>query len=126
MTTFRKKNKVRALYYRVRGTGENLLLIHGLGSSGADWEFQVRALERKFRVIVPDLPGSGHSSPMEGEWRIADFAAVLWGLIDHLKIGRINIVGFSFGGAVALEMALQRPDSVPRLAMINTLVTYKI
>ena len=126
MTTFRLKNKSRSLYYRVRGKGENLLLIHGLGCSGADWEVQVRALERRFRVIVPDLPGSGYSSPMEDSYNLADFAEVLWTLLDHLNISRTNIAGFSFGGAVALEMALQRPDSVPRLALINTLVTYRI
>lgn len=126
MTTFRLKNKKRWLYYRVRGKGENLLLIHGLGSSGADWEFQVRALERRFRVIVPDLPGCGFSSAIEGNFNISDFAQSLWGLLDHLKIAKINIVGFSLGGAVALEMTLQRPDNVPRLALINSLVTYRI
>jgi 3-oxoadipate enol-lactonase len=126
VTTFRQKNKARSLYYRVRGNGENLLLIHGLGCSGADWECQVRALERRFRVIVPDLPGSGFSSPIEGDFSISDFAQTLWALMDHLKIPQTNIVGFSFGGAVAVEMTLQRPDSVPRLALINTLLTYKI
>jgi 3-oxoadipate enol-lactonase len=126
MTTFRQKNKTRSLYYRVRGKGENLLLIHGLGCSGADWECQVRALERRFRVIVPDLPGSGFSSPIEGDFNISDFAQTLWALVDHLKIPQTNIVGFSLGGAVALEMTLQRPESVPRLALINTLLTYKI
>ena len=126
MTTFRLKNKTLSLYYRIRGTGEPLLLIHGLGSSGADWEFQVRALERRFRVIVPDLPGCGFSSAIEGEFGIADFAQALWALLSHLHISRTNIAGFSLGGAVALEMALQRPDDVPRLALINTLVTYKI
>jgi 3-oxoadipate enol-lactonase len=126
VTTFRLKNKTRSLYYRVRGAGENLLLIHGLGGSGADWEFQIRALERRFRVIIPDLPGSGFSSPLEGFCSISALADTLWMLIDHLKMQKINIAGFSLGGAVALEMALQRPDSVPRLAMINSLATYRI
>jgi 3-oxoadipate enol-lactonase len=126
VTTFRLKNKPRALYYRIRGDGEHLLLIHGLGSCGEDWEFQVRALERRFRVIVPDLPGTGRSSPTEGKDSIADYAQVLWALIDHLKISRVNVAGFSLGGAVALEMALQRPDCVPRLAMINSLATYRV
>jgi 3-oxoadipate enol-lactonase len=127
VTTFKlEKNKTRVLYYRMRGKGENLLLIHGLGSSGTDWEWQVRALERRFRVIIPDLPGSGYSSPMDGEFSISDFANVLWALLDHLHVSQTNVAGFSFGGAVALEMALQRPESIPRLALINTLVTYRI
>lgn len=126
MTTFRLNNKRRWLYYRVRGSGENLLLLHGLGLSGADWEFQVRALERRFRIIIPDLPGCGFSSPTEGDVSIHDFAQSMWVLLDHLKISTINIAGFSLGGAVALEMALQRPDDVSRLVLINSLLTYRI
>ena len=127
MTAFKlDQNKTRALYYRVRGKGEPLLFIHGLGSSGTDWEWQVRALERRFRVIVPDLPGSGHSSALDRDASISDFAKMLWALLEHLEVSQINIAGFSLGGAVALEMALQRPDNVPRLALINTLITYRI
>ena len=126
MTTFKLNDRTRSLYYRVRGHGQHLLLIHGLGSSGADWEFQVRALERHFRVIVPDLPGSGCSPPLEGGFSIGDCAHVLWALLDHLQVPRVKIAGFSLGGAVALEMALQRPQSVDRLALINTLLSYRI
>jgi pimeloyl-ACP methyl ester carboxylesterase len=49
----------------------------------------------------------------------------LWALLDELEITRPNIVGYSLGGAVALEMALQRPDSVPRLGLINSLTSYR-
>jgi 3-oxoadipate enol-lactonase len=114
-----------SLHYLVRGHGEPLLLIHGLGSSGADWAFQVVALEKRFRVIVPDLPGSGHSPPPRDEYTINGFAAALWSLLDHLQVSRANIIGFSLGGAVALEMAAQRPASVPRLGLINSLATYR-
>jgi 3-oxoadipate enol-lactonase len=119
------RNDELSIHYLQRGRGEPLLLIHGLGGSGADWAFQVAALERRFRVIVPDLPGSGHSLPPRSEYTIAGFAGALWKLMDHLKIVRPNIVGFSLGGAVALEMATLRPDCVPKLALINSLATYK-
>ncbi|HEX3951066.1 MAG TPA: alpha/beta hydrolase [Steroidobacteraceae bacterium] len=112
------------IHYLERGRGEPLLLIHGLGCSGADWAFQVAALEHRFRIIVPDLPGSGHSLPPRNEYTIAGFAAALWKLMDHLQIVRPNIVGFSLGGAVALEMATLRPACVPRLGLINSLATY--
>jgi pimeloyl-ACP methyl ester carboxylesterase len=115
----------QSIHYLQRGRGEPLLLIHGLGCSGADWAFQVAALEAHFRIIVPDLPGSGHSSPPRGEYTIAGFAVALWKLMDHLRIAQTNIVGFSLGGAVALEMATLRPGGVPRLALINSLATYQ-
>jgi 3-oxoadipate enol-lactonase len=114
-----------SLHYLIRGRGEPLLLIHGLGGSGADWVFQVAALEKRFQVIIPDLPGSGHSPPPRGEYTINGFAGALWSLLDHLRISRANIIGFSLGGAVALEMAAQRPECVPRLGLINSLATYR-
>jgi pimeloyl-ACP methyl ester carboxylesterase len=114
------------LHYRVRGVGEPVLLIHGLGSSGADWALQVSALAGDFPVIVPDLPGCGHSERRTSICAIEAFADSLWSLVDDLDEARVNIVGFSLGGAVALEMALQRPDAVPRLALINTLATYRV
>jgi pimeloyl-ACP methyl ester carboxylesterase len=85
----------------------------------------VAALEHRFRLIIPDLPGSGHSPPPRSEYTIAGFANAMWRLMDHLKIPRPNIVGFSLGGAVALEMATLRPDCVPKLGLINSLATYQ-
>jgi 3-oxoadipate enol-lactonase len=114
------------LHYLVRGSGEPVLLVHGLGSSGADWAFQLPALEAHFRVIVPDLPGSGHSAAPSGPLSIESFASALWALLDHLHASPANVVGFSLGGAVALEMALQRPQCVPRLALINSLASYRV
>jgi 3-oxoadipate enol-lactonase len=113
-----------SIHYLERGRGEPLLLLHGLGCSGADWAFQVAALERRFRLIIPDLPGSGHSSPPR-EYSIDGFARAMWKLMDHLDIARPNIVGFSMGGAVALEMATLRPACVPRMGLINSLATYR-
>jgi len=116
----------RSIHYLERGRGEPLLLIHGLGSSGADWALQAVALEARFRVIIPDLPGSGRSAPPPAGYSITEFAASLWALLDHLSASHVNIVGFSLGGAVGLEMALQRPNSVRRLALINSLGSYRL
>jgi 3-oxoadipate enol-lactonase len=122
---FFRNNNNPSIHYLIRGQGEPLLLIHGLGGSGADWVFQVAALEKRFQVIVPDLPGSGRSAPPRDEYTIEGFATSLWSLLDHLGISRTNIIGFSMGGAVALEMAARRPSHVPRLGLINSLATYR-
>jgi 3-oxoadipate enol-lactonase len=116
----------RSIHYLERGRGEPLILIHGLGSSGADWLLQVAVLQRRFRLIIPDLPGCGQSARPRGSCSIAGFAAALWSLLDHLEVPRTNIVGFSLGGAVGMEMALQRPDAVHRLALINSLAAYRL
>jgi pimeloyl-ACP methyl ester carboxylesterase len=70
------RDKKSALHYLVRGHGEPLLFIHGLGGSGADWAFQVAALEKRFRVIVPDLPGSGHSPPPRNGYSSARYGGM--------------------------------------------------
>jgi 3-oxoadipate enol-lactonase len=121
-------HKGRCLHYLERGRGDTLLLIHGLGCSAADWALQVPVFQDRFRVIVPDLPGSGHSEiPREG-FSVEGFAAALWSLLDHIGASgsRVNIVGFSLGGAVAIEMSLQRPGAVHRLGLINSLATYRL
>lgn len=121
------RHAAQTLNYLDRGSGEPLLLIHGLGSSGADWAFQVPALEPHCRVLAPDLPGCGFSVPPEGgRYEIASLAQAMWALLDGLGLPAANVAGFSLGGAVALEMALQRPQAVPRLALINSLATYRI
>ena len=114
------------LHYRVHGQGEPLVLLHGLGSSGADWAFQAEFLGADFRLIVPDLRGSGLSIAPRGRFSIAQFANDVWQLLDELAVTRAHIMGFSLGGAVAMEMALQRPDAVARMMTINTLPSYRL
>jgi pimeloyl-ACP methyl ester carboxylesterase len=113
------------LAYQIRGNGDPVLLIHGLGCRGADWLLQVAPLESRFRPIIPDLPGSGVSPPPRGTPSIQGYASALWGLLDALNVPAAHLGGFSLGGAVALEMALQYAARVPRLALINSLASYQ-
>lgn len=113
------------LYYQTFGAGEPLVLIHGLGSSGDDWAFQIAPLASRHLLVVPDLRGSGRSSAPRGPYSIGQFAEDLWRLLDALNLRRVHLLGFSLGGAVAMEMALQRPDAVDRVMTINTLPSYR-
>jgi 3-oxoadipate enol-lactonase len=114
------------LHYSRRGSGAPLLLIHGLGSSGEDWAFQIPALSPHFDLILPDLRGSGRSGKPAGKYSIAQFADDLWSLLDKLECAKVHIVGFSLGGAVAMEMALMRPQAVLRMVLINSLPSYRV
>ena len=118
--------RAEQLHVRCYGRGDPVLLIHGLGSSGDDWAFQLPALAAQHRLIVPDLPGAGRSAKPAGRYRIDGFATALWTLLDHLGHARVHLVGFSLGGAVALEMALQRPVAAHRLVLINSLPSYRV
>ena len=114
------------LHLRCYGAGPPLLLIHGLGSSGDDWAFQIGPLSQHFRLLVPDLRGCGASPAGHGKVSIRGFGEDLWQLLDRLGLDQIAIAGFSMGGAVALEMALQQPRRVQQLATINSLPSYRV
>ncbi len=113
------------LFYECIGAGTPLLLIHGLGSSGDDWAFQRDDFSRVRTVVMPDLRGSGRSAKPPGPYTIAQFADDLWSLLDALRIDAVDIVGFSMGGAVAIEMALLHPARVNKLVLCNALANYR-
>ena len=113
------------LFYECVGAGPPLLLIHGLGSSGDDWAFQREAFARRHRLILVDLRGSGRSAKPPGPYSMAQFADDLWTLLDGLGIDALDLLGFSLGGSVAIEMALGRPDRVRRLVLCNALADYR-
>jgi pimeloyl-ACP methyl ester carboxylesterase len=114
-----------SIYYECEGAGPPLLLIHGLGSSGDDWAFQLEDFARHFTLILPDLRGSGRSDKPPGRYSIAQFAADLWALLDTLGVESADILGFSLGGAVAQEMALLHPTRVRKLVLCNALANYR-
>ena len=112
------------LYFQLAGAGEPVVLLHGLGASSADWEYQVPELSKRFQVIVPDFRGHG-ASDRAGEYGVERFAADTWQLLDRLKVRAPVLVGHSMGGAVAMQMALDRPGAVPKLVLANTLPSFR-
>ncbi len=108
------------LYYEEHGDGHPLMLIHGLGSSTRDWEFQVPEFSKSYRVITFDLRGHGHSDKPAGPYDIPMFAADLAGLLHALGTLSAHIVGISLGGAVAFQFALDFPAMVRTLSIVNS------
>ena len=108
------------LYYLEAGSGQPVLLLHGLGSCGDDWLFQTPILAECCRVIAPDLRGHGQSSPLRGPIRVAQLAADIAGLMDGLGLASAHIVGLSLGGLVGQQLAIDFPHKVQRLILVNT------
>lgn len=108
--------------YLDKGEGEVILLLHGLGSTKADWDLQIDAFSENYRVIAPDLRGHGNSSKpeLDKEYGIELCAEDNVLLLQELGISRCAIVGFSMGGAVAFEMVVKNPDLVSKLIIVNT------
>lgn len=106
--------------YEVVGDGETLVFIHGLGSSIVDWEEQVEAFKDKFRVLRYDVRGHGQTDKPSGRYSIPLFAQDLAKLLDKLEINEAHIVGLSMGGWIAFQFAVDRPDRVKSLTIVNS------
>jgi 3-oxoadipate enol-lactonase len=107
------------LEYAVRGSGETVLLIAGLGRDRRMWDAQAPLAER-FRVVAFDNRGVGGSARPAGPYTAAMLADDAAGLLDVLGVERAHVVGASLGGLIAQELALSRPERVARLALLCT------
>lgn len=108
------------LHYETHGAGPALLLIHGLGSCGLDWEEQVAEFARDHRVIVPDLRGHGRSARPERGYSMRQFGDDLAALLRALDATPAHVVGISLGGGIAFQLALDHPDCVRSLVIVNS------
>jgi pimeloyl-ACP methyl ester carboxylesterase len=101
------------------GHGPAALLVHGLGASKVSFLPTLAALAPHYRAIAVDLPGFGDSDkPIRAAYDPPYFARAMTALLDALELDRADFVGNSMGGRVALEMGLERPDRVRRLALL--------
>ena len=109
--------------YHDLGAGDPVLLIHGSGpgvTAWANWRVTMPALARTHRVIAPDMAGFGYTERVPG----TQYGMDLWvdhlvGLLDALGIGAAHLVGNSFGGALALAMAVRHPQRVRKLVLMG-------
>ena len=115
------------LSYEIHGsTGPLLLLLHGLGSRGEDWVFQIEALRDEYRVLAPDLRGHGDSPAASGWPTIGDMAVDVAELLEALGEHRAHVVGLSLGGGVALQLGLDYPQWVESLTIVNAAATLRV
>ncbi len=99
--------------------GEPVVLVHGLGNSSLVWRRVIAGLARDHRVVAPDLPGFGHSSPVPDADLLDAYVRFVAELIEHNGGVPAAVVGNSVGGAVALRLALIRPELVSRLVLVD-------
>jgi len=108
------------LYYEVHGEGPPLALISGLNGVGAFWKPHLDALARNYTVILHDHRGTGQSSPSRIDYSVEQMAGDLIEILDHLKIGKADMVGHSTGGAICQVLGIDWPERVARLVLSAT------
>jgi 2-hydroxymuconate-semialdehyde hydrolase len=106
------------------GSGAPVLLIHGSGpgvSAWANWRLVLPALAATRRVVAPDMVGFGHSDrPAGTRYDMDTWVRQALDLLDALDIERADLVGNSFGGALALALAIRAPQRVRRLVLMGS------
>ncbi|MBO9561317.1 MAG: alpha/beta hydrolase [Niastella sp.] len=111
----------RALFYRVIGTGAPVVLLHGFAEDGTVWQHQIEALEAKYRLIVPDLPGSGRSG-MSEDMSMEGLAAAVKQIVTDEVPGDepFVMIGHSMGGYVTLAFAELYPDRLKGIGLFHS------
>lgn len=116
-----------AVNYHDIGSGDPVVFIHGSGpgvTAWANWRLVLPKLAATRRVIAPDMVGFGYTERPEG----IQFSMDVWGkqlidFLDALKLEKVDLVGNSFGGALALWMAIRQPGRVRKLVLMGSMGT---
>lgn len=112
-----------SLFYQDEGSGSTVMLLHGFGESGSIWIEQAAYLKKDFRVITPDLPGSG-SSPLtemgDGFLTMEDYADAMLGILQKEQIDTITLIGHSMGGYIAMAFAEKYPAKLNAIGLFHS------
>ena len=115
-----KVGNLNTRYWALGDKGTAVILIHGLGASADIWMYNVEALARQHRLYVPDLIGFGRSDKPGPSFSPFDYTPFLDDFLNLLKMERVSLVGQSLGGGIALHYALQFPQKVNKLVLVDS------
>ncbi len=111
----------RTVHYEVDGAGEPILFLNGIMMSTRSWQPFIPTLVEKFMVIRVDFFDQGQSETLTGESYTQEIQVeLIRKLLEHLGLQRADVVGISYGGAVALQFAIEHPTMVRRLVLFNS------
>ncbi len=109
-----------SMNYEIEGKGENLVLIHGAGENLNMWYHQLPVFSKSYRVIAYDVRGAGKTESPEGEYSISLFAEDVYQLMNAIGVQDACFLGYSMGGRIALELALNHPELVKALVLASS------
>jgi len=110
------------LHYFAGGSGSPVVLVHGLGSSASlEWRFTLDALANQHQVFALDLPGFGQSDKPAVDYGLSFFQDTVRAFIAALNLPRVALMAVSFGGRVALGLALDSPAVIDKLVLVDSL-----
>ena len=108
------------MYYEIHGSGEPVVLLHGAFMAITDeWTDWVKELAKTRKVIAVEMQGHGRTADIDRDMTYDNLSGDVAALLDHLKIQRADIVGYSLGGVVAIDTAIRHPDKVRKVISIS-------
>jgi pimeloyl-ACP methyl ester carboxylesterase len=110
----------RKAHYLKAGRGSPVVLLHGGASDSRDWTETMPALSQSYTLYAPDMLGYGLTDRDKPGYYLSEFVDFTLDFIQKLGLDSVALVGHSIGGRVCLEIALQHPEKVRRLVLINS------
>ena len=107
------------LYYEIHGTGRPMILLHGGLMMGESFGPILPLMTQGHQVITVDLQGHGRTADVERPMDLRFMADDIAALIDHLRLEKPDVVGYSLGGGVALQTAVRYPAKIRRLVLVS-------
>ena len=109
------------MYYEVHGSGEPVVLLHGAFMTITNnWTGWIGELSKTRKVIAVEMQGHGRTADIERDISGANLADDVAALLDHLKIPKADLIGYSMGGGVAMQCAIRHPDKVRKVVVISS------
>jgi pimeloyl-ACP methyl ester carboxylesterase len=110
------------MYYEVHGSGDPVVLLHGafmtITNNWTDW---IGELSKTRKVIAVEMQGHGRTADIDRDITSENLADDVAALLDHLKIPRADLIGYSMGGGVAMQCAIRHPDKVRKVVVISSM-----
>jgi len=119
ISDYAEVNGIR-LYYEVHGDGPPLILLHGGLGAIEMFGWNIPALAAKRQVVAVDLQGHGRTADIDRPLNVEFMADDIAALARHLELERADVVGYSLGGGVALQLAIRHPELVAKLVIVST------
>jgi pimeloyl-ACP methyl ester carboxylesterase len=109
------------MYYEVHGSGDPVVLLHGAFMTITNnWTGWIGELSKTRKVIAVEMQGHGRTADIPRDITYENLADDVAALLDHLKIPRADLIGYSMGGAVAMQCAIRHPDKVRKVVVISS------
>ena len=111
------------MYYEIHGSGEPVVLLHGafMAISG-DWNDWINELAKTRKVIAVEMQGHGRTADIKRDLTFENLADDVAGLLDHLKIPKADVIGYSLGGGTAMQFAIRHPARVRKVVSISAVI----